>query len=38
MPSTITLEIESEAPGVLFFRVLAATGEPAFSSGFLCYA
>ena len=38
MPSTLRLEIEAQTPGVLFYRVLATTGEPAFSGGFLCYA
>lgn len=36
MPSTLTLEVQMQRDGTLFFSVLTDTGEPAFSRGYLC--
>jgi acyl dehydratase len=37
MPSTLTLAVEGEAPGRLFFTVRTADGGEAFQNAFLCY-
>jgi len=38
MPSTLTLEVQAQRDGTLFFSVLTESGEPAFSRGYLCRA
>ena len=37
MPSTLTVAVDGEASGRVFFTVLTEDGQAAFSRGFLCY-